>query len=75
VVGVDHPRWVEAVVAVVKVKTGFTATEDELLEHCRKHLAGFESPKKIVFVDELTKTPSGKILKRMMREQYQGIFQ
>jgi len=75
VVGVDHPRWVEAVVAVVKVKTSFTVTEDELLEHCRKHLAGFESPKKIVFVDELAKTPSGKILKRMMREQYQGIFQ
>ena len=75
VIGVDHPRWVEAVVAVVKVKTGFTVSEDELLEHCRKHLAGFESPKKIIFVDELTKTPSGKLLKRTMREQYRGIFQ
>ena len=75
VVGVDHPRWVEAVVAVVKVKTGFAVTEEELLEHCRQHLAGFESPKKIIFVDELTKTPSGKILKRTMREQYRSIFQ
>jgi fatty-acyl-CoA synthase len=75
VVGVDHPRWVEAVVAVVKVKTGFSVSEDELLQHCRQHLAGFESPKKIVFVDELTKTPTGKILKRVMREQYRGIFQ
>ena len=74
VVGVDHPRWVEAIVAVVKVKTGFSVTEDELLAHCRGHLAGFEAPKKIVFVDELTKTPSGKILKRTMREQYRGVF-
>ena len=75
VVGVDHPRWVEAVVAVVKVKTGFAITEDELLAHCRGHLAGFEAPKKIIFVDGLTKTPSGKLLKRVMREQYRGIFQ
>jgi len=74
VVGVDHPHWVEAVVAVVKLKTGFCATEDELLAHCRDHLAGFESPKKIIFVNELTKTPSGKILKRMIREQYRGVF-
>jgi len=74
VVGVDHPHWVEAVVAVVKVKTGFSVTEGELLVHCRGHLAGFESPKKIIFVDELTKTPSGKILKRMMREQYRSVF-
>jgi len=75
VVGVEHPRWVEAVVAVVKVKAGVSVGEDELLQHSRKHLAGFESPKKIVFVDELAKTPSGKLLKRMMREQYRGIFQ
>ena len=74
VVGIDHPRWVEAVVAVVKVKTGFSVGEDELIKHCRKHLAAFESPKKIIFVDELTKTPTGKILKRVMREEYQGAF-
>jgi len=74
VVGVDHPRWVEAVVAVVKVKAGFSVGEDELLEHCRRHLSAFESPKKVIFVDELKKTPSGKILKRMMREEYRGTF-
>ena len=74
VVGIDHPRWVEAVVAVVKVKAGFSVSEDELLQHCRKHLAAFESPKKIIFVDELTKTPTGKILKRKMREQYRDVF-
>jgi fatty-acyl-CoA synthase len=74
VVGLDHPRWVEAVAAVVKAKAGFSVDEDELIEHCSKHLAAFEAPKKIIFVDELTKTPTGKILKRVMREQYQGTF-
>jgi acyl-CoA synthetase (AMP-forming)/AMP-acid ligase II len=59
---------------VVKVKTGFSVTEDELPEHCRKHLAGSESPKKIVFGDELTKIFSGKLLKRRISEQYRDIF-
>ena len=75
VIGIEHPRWMEAMVAVVKVKTGCTVSEDELFAHCREHLAGFELPKKIIFVDELVKTPSGKLLKRTMREQYRGIFQ
>jgi fatty-acyl-CoA synthase len=74
VVGVDHPRWVEAVTAVVKLKTGASASEEEIMEHCRKNLSSFKIPKKIVFVDALPKTPTGKILKRNMRESYRGIF-
>ncbi|MFH1137499.1 MAG: acyl-CoA synthetase [Pseudomonadota bacterium] len=74
VIGVDHPKWVEAVAAVVVVKKGQTLTEEELLEHCRKHLAPFKAPKKIIFVDALPKTPTGKILKREMRQTYKGVF-
>ena len=75
VIGVDHPKWVEAVAALVKVKAGQTITEEELIEHCRKHLAPFKVPKRILFVDALPKTPTGKILKREMRVTYQGLFE
>ncbi|MDK9709092.1 MAG: acyl-CoA synthetase [Desulforhopalus sp.] len=73
-VGLDHPRWVEAVAAVIKLKAGATATEADIMEHCKAHLSSFKIPKKIIFVDALPKTPTGKILKRQMRESYKGIF-
>jgi len=74
VVGLEHPHWVEAVAAVVKLRAGATATEAEILEHCKKHLSSFKVPKKIIFVEALPKTPTGKILKREMRESFKGIF-
>ncbi len=74
VVGLNHPRWVEAVTAVVKLKAGTTATEAEIMEHCKTILSPFKVPKKIIFVEALPKTPTGKILKREMRESYKGIF-
>ncbi len=74
VVGLEHPRWVEAVTAVIKLKSGATITEAEIIEHCKKHLSSFKVPKKILFVEALPKTPTGKILKRQMRESFKGIF-
>lgn len=75
VIGVPHPKWVEAVAAVVVVKAGQSLTEDEVLAHCQQHLAGFKSPKRIVFTDALPKNPSGKLLKRDLRERYKGVFE
>lgn len=75
VIGVNHPKWVEAVTAVVVTRAGETITEEEIVESCRKaELAPFKIPKKVLFVDALPKTPTGKILKRDMREGYKGIF-
>ena len=74
VIGVPHPKWVEAVTAVVVPRKGESITEDDIIALCREHLAGFKVPKKVVFVDALPKTPTGKILKRDMRETYKGIF-
>jgi fatty-acyl-CoA synthase len=59
VVGLEHPRWVEAVAAVIKLRTGATATEEEILAHCRQHLSSFKVPKKVIFVEALPKTPTG----------------
>jgi fatty-acyl-CoA synthase len=74
VVGVPHPKWVEAVVAVIVVKAGQALTEQEVLAHCQQHLASFKAPKSVVFADALPKNPSGKLLKRDLRARYQGVF-
>ncbi|MGE2734678.1 acyl-CoA synthetase [Mycolicibacterium vaccae] len=69
VFGLSHPTWVEAVVAAVVVRAGTEVDEAALLEHCRTHLAGFKTPKQFFFVESLPKNPSGKLLKRVLREQ------
>jgi fatty-acyl-CoA synthase len=74
VFGVPHPVWVEAVVAAVVTKAGATVVEADLLAHCRKNLAGFKTPKQIFFVDALPKNPSGKLLKRDLRERFAPLF-
>jgi fatty-acyl-CoA synthase len=74
VIGVDHPKWVEAVTAVVVPKQGETITEEQILAHCRRHLAAFKVPKKAILVEALPKTPTGKILKREMRQSYKDVM-
>jgi acyl-CoA synthetase (AMP-forming)/AMP-acid ligase II len=74
VIGVPHPKWVEAVTAVIVPRQGKTITEEEILELCRQKLSPFKVPKKIIFVDSLPKTPTGKLLKRDMRETYRDAF-
>ncbi|MGV0874610.1 acyl-CoA synthetase [Mycolicibacterium sp. XJ879] len=70
VFGLPHPVWVEAVAAAVVPRAGVVLTADELLSHCREHLAGFKTPKQVFFVDALPKNPSGKLLKRVLRERF-----
>jgi fatty-acyl-CoA synthase len=73
VFGVSHPRWVEAVVAVVVPKAGVALTEADIVEHTRGRLAGYKTPKHVIITDALPKNPSGKILKRQLREEHAGV--
>jgi fatty-acyl-CoA synthase len=73
VIGVYHPKWVEAVTAVIVPKKGETITEKEIKDIAKAKLALFKVPKKVVFVDELPKTPTGKILKRDLRDMYKDL--
>ncbi|MBO0676685.1 acyl-CoA synthetase [Mycolicibacterium sp. S2-37] len=70
VFGLSHPVWVETVVAAVVPRDGAELTEADVIAHCREHLAGFKTPKKVFFVDSLPKNPSGKLLKRDLRERF-----
>ncbi|MDE1948512.1 MAG: long-chain-fatty-acid--CoA ligase [Burkholderiales bacterium] len=74
VIGIAHPRWVEAVTAVVVVKAGASLSEAEVLAHCSAQMAAFKTPKRVVFVDSLPKNPSGKLLKRELRQAYSALF-
>ncbi|WP_128378208.1 acyl-CoA synthetase [Streptomyces cavernae] len=68
VIGLPDDRWIEAVTAVV-VPRG-EVTEEQLLAHAREKLPGFKAPKRVLFVAELPRNASGKILKRELREQF-----
>lgn len=70
VIGYPHEKWGEAVMAVVAVKEGETLTEAELLEWCQGKIGKFKIPKKVVFTDAIPRTPTGKILKRVLRDEY-----
>jgi acyl-CoA synthetase (AMP-forming)/AMP-acid ligase II len=69
VVGRPDERWGEVPVAFVALRPHATATADELTEHCRGQLARFKVPKDVLFVDALPRNPSGKVLKRELRER------
>ncbi|MFI1393525.1 acyl-CoA synthetase [Streptomyces sp. NPDC020681] len=68
VVGLPDERWIEAVTAVVVTRA--EVTEAELIDHAREKLAHFKAPKKVLFVDELPRNASGKILKRELRNRF-----
>jgi fatty-acyl-CoA synthase len=70
VFAVSHPRWVEAVAAAVVPKDGAALTSEAVIEHCRSVLAGYKTPKYVVILDALPKNPSGKIVKRRLREEH-----
>jgi long-chain acyl-CoA synthetase len=70
VIGVPDAEWGETVKAVVVLKPGTTATEQEIIDTARQHLASYQKPRSVDFVQSLPKAPTGKILKRELRAPY-----
>jgi acyl-CoA synthetase (AMP-forming)/AMP-acid ligase II len=74
VIGLPHPRWSEAVTAVVVLRDGAEASEEDLIKHCRASLAGYETPKSVVFAADLPETVGGKVLKYRLRSEHAGHY-
>ncbi len=72
VVGVPHPHTGEAVKAFVVLRAGSTLHEDGLIEYCRDHLARYKCPTKVMFVDELPRNVTGKLLRRELGDPVLG---
>lgn len=70
VIGVRDEEWGEQPRAIVVVKPGEIATTDEIIEYCRARMSSFKRPRSVIFVSELPRNPMGKVLKRVLREQY-----
>jgi acyl-CoA synthetase (AMP-forming)/AMP-acid ligase II len=75
VVGLPHERWGEAVTAFVIAADGQRPDTAELVAFCRTKLAGFESPKQVIVVDELPVTVGGKVLKYKLRDEYRAHYE
>lgn len=72
VIGLPDARWGEMVTAVVVPADGCDPDPDDIIAFCREQLAGYETPKRVVVVDELPETVGGKVLKYRLREQLAG---
>ena len=70
VIGVPSEKWGEAVKACVVMAEGKSLSEDEIIAFARERIAGYKLPKSVDFVDALPRNPSGKILRRELREPY-----
>lgn len=70
VIGVPHEKWGEAVMAIVVPKKERRPSEQEIIDHCRKHLASHKKPTAVAFVDSLPKTPIGKVMKNVLRDEF-----
>lgn len=71
VIGQDSAKWGESPLAVI-VRKDEELTEAEVLEHCNGKLARYKLPKAAVFIDQIPRNPSGKVLKRLLRDQFPG---
>jgi acyl-CoA synthetase (AMP-forming)/AMP-acid ligase II len=70
VVGVPDEHWGESLKALVILNNGQKVSEEDILQYCSDHLADYLKPRSVEFVDDLPRSPMGKVLKRKIREEY-----
>jgi acyl-CoA synthetase (AMP-forming)/AMP-acid ligase II len=70
VIGIPSKQWGESILAFLVLRQGETISQDEIVEFCRSRLAGYKIPKDVEFLDEIPRNPSGKVLKKDLREPY-----
>lgn len=73
VIAKPDDKWGEVPLAVIVPRAGETLDLDRLVRFCRGHLAGFKCPKDMILLNELPRNPSGKVLKRVLRDRFQSV--
>jgi acyl-CoA synthetase (AMP-forming)/AMP-acid ligase II len=72
VIGIPDEKWGEAVKAVIQLKPGNDCDEETLVELCKAELGSVKAPKSVDFIDDLPRSPAGKVLKVDLRKSYWG---
>jgi len=75
VVGLPHPRWSEAITAVVLAKSGRTVDPATVIDAVKQRLDGYKVPKSVIVADELPRTSTGKVQKNVVRQRYTDHYQ
>jgi len=70
VIGVPDEEWGESVKAFVVLHRGESVSEAEIINFCKKNMASYKKPKSVEFIDTLPRNPTGKVLKRNLKENY-----
>jgi long-chain acyl-CoA synthetase len=72
VIGLPDEEKGELATAFIILKQDHTSTEEEIISFCRERIAVYKAPRKVIFVQELPRSPAGKILKRLLKDQHQA---
>lgn len=70
VIGIPDKKYIESVCAVIWLKEDAKVSEEELIQYSKQFLASYKTPKKVIFVDDIPRTPSGKVKKYVLRNMY-----
>lgn len=68
VVGSPDPLWGEVVHAFLVLREGYSLNQEAVVEYCKKRLAGYKKPRRVTFLEQIPRNPSGKTLKTRLRE-------
>ncbi len=69
VIGLPDEKWGERVVALIMSADAHKPSQDEIINHCRQYIAGYKVPKEVRLVDAFPMTATGKVLKRVVRDE------
>ena len=75
VIGVEDNRWGTVGCAIIVLKSDRGISEHKIIQHCEKKLANFKLPKHFIFIDRLPRSATGKVLKYVLRNNYNNIKQ
>jgi long-chain acyl-CoA synthetase len=72
IIGVPHPQWIQTVKAIIVLRPGGEASERDIIEHCREHIASYKKPSSVEFREDMPRTATGGIDYKQLDALYGG---